>query len=140
MSEQPEASTGGIQVNGPTLVGLLYLATYITVVSAPVGVVLAYVWRRQPVPEWQRSQFTYLIRTFWMGLGGYALFAAATLAAIAAFETPYGTMPDAVQAVGFVVCGGGLLALTVLLLVRCALVIVNAQQRVPMRDARSWWV
>jgi uncharacterized membrane protein len=102
--------------------------------------VLAYVWRRQPVPEWQRSQFTYLIRTFWMGLGGYALFAAATLAAIAAFETPYGTMPDAVQAVGFVVCGGGLLALTVLLLVRCALVIVNAQQRVPMRDARSWWV
>ncbi len=140
MSEQPEASTGALQVNGPTLVSLLYLATYFTAVSAPMGVVLAYVWRRQPVPEWQRSQFTYLIRTFWMGLGGYALFAAATLAAIAAFETPYGTMPDAVQAVGFVVCGGGLLALTVLLLVRCALVIVNAQQRVPMRDARSWWV
>ncbi len=140
MSEPPGAPTGGIQVNGPTLVGLLYLATYFTVVSAPVGVVLAHVWRRQPVPEWQRSQFTYLIRTFWLGLGGYALFAAATLAAIAAFETPYGTMPDGVQAVGFVVCGGGLLALTVLLLVRCAMVIVNAQQRVPMRDARSWWV
>lgn len=140
MSEQPEASTGALQVNGPTLVGLLYLATYFTAVSAPVGVVLAYVWRRQPVPEWQRSQFTYLIRTFWLGLGSYALFAAATLAAIAAFETPYGTMPDAVQAVGFVVGVGGLLALTVLLWVRCALVIVNAQQRVPMGNARSWWV
>lgn len=140
MNEQAGTPTGGIVVNGPTLVGLLYLATYFTMVSAPVGVVLAYVWRRQPVPEWQRSQFTYLIRTFWIGLGGYALFAAATLAAIAAFETPVGTMPDAVQAVGFVVCGGGLLALTVLLLVRCALVIAKAQQREPMANARSWWV
>ena len=140
MSEQPEASTGALQVNGPTLVSLLYLATYITVVSAPMGVVLAYVWRRQPLPEWQHTQFTYLIRTFWMGLGGYALIAAVGLAAIALFETDYGTMPDAVQAFGLVVCGGGLLGLTVLLLVRCAMVIVNAQQRVPMRNARSWWV
>lgn len=102
--------------------------------------ILAYAWQRQEVPEWQRSQFTYLVRTFWMGLGGYALFGAVGLAAIATFETPYGTTPDAVQAVGFVVCGGGLLALTVLLLVRCAFVIVNAQQRVPMRNARSWCV
>src|SRR5690606_30404831 len=105
-----------------------------------MGVVLAYVWRRQPVPEWQRSQFTYLIRTFWLGLGGYAPFAAVGLAAIAVFETDYGTMPDDVQAAGFVVSGGGLLALTVLLLVRCAMVIVNAQQRVAMRNALSWWV
>jgi uncharacterized membrane protein len=140
MSEQPGAPTGGFQFNGPTVVGLLYLATYFTVFSALLGVVLAYVWRRQEVPEWQSSQFTYLIRTFWMGIGGYALFVAATVAAIAAFETPYGTMPDAVQAVGFIVCVGGALALTVLLLVRCAFVIVNAQQRVPMANARSWTV
>ena len=99
MSEQPGAPTGGIEVNGPTLVGLLYLATYFTVVSAPIGVVLAYVWRQQPVPEWQQSQFTYLIRTFWLGLGGYALFGALGLAVVAVFQTPYGTMPDTVQAV-----------------------------------------
>jgi uncharacterized membrane protein len=142
MTEPPNdpAPTGGFQVNGPTVVALLYLATYFTVFSALVGVILAYVWRREEVPEWQRSQFTYLVRTFWMGVGGYALFGAVGLAAILAFETDAGTMPDWVQAVGLVVCGGGLLALTVLLLVRCAFVIVNAQQRVPMRNARSWWV
>jgi hypothetical protein len=49
-------------------------------------------------------------------------------------------MPDAVQLAGLVLCGGGLLALTVLLLVRCAFVIVNAQQRVPMANPRSWTV
>lgn len=140
MSEQPGAPTGGFQFNGPTVVSLLYLATYFTVFSALVGVVLAYVWRRQPLPEWQHSQFTYLVRTFWLGLVGYALFAAVGLAAVLNFETPAGTMPDWVQAAGLVVCGGGLLLLTVLLTVRCAFVIVNAQQRVPMANARSWTV
>ena len=49
-------------------------------------------------------------------------------------------MPDGVQVAGFVLCGGGLLALTVLLMVRCAFVIVNAQQRVPMVKTESWTV
>jgi uncharacterized membrane protein len=140
MSEQPGAPTGGFQVNGPTMVSLLYLATYFIPFAPLVGVVLAYVWRRQDLPEWQRSQFGYLIRTFWLGLGGYAVFAAVGVAAIAVFETEFGTMPDAVQLAGLVLCGGGLLALTVLLLVRCAFVIVNAQQRVPMANPRSWTV
>ena len=140
MSEQPGAPTGGFQFNGPTVVSLLFVATYFTVISALLGVILAYVWRRQPLPEWQLSQFDYLVRTFWLGLGGYVLFAAVGLTAVLTFETPAGTMPDAVQAVGLVVCGGGLFALTVLLVIRCALVIVKAQQRAPMKNARSWTV
>jgi len=139
MSEQPGAPTGGFQFNGPTVVSLLFLATYFTAFSALVGVILAYVWRRQPVPEWQQSQFGYLIRTFWLGLGGYGLAAAVGVAAIAGFGSETG-MPDAVQVAGLVLCGGGLLALTVLLMVRCAFVIVNAQQRVPMAKPRSWTV
>ena len=141
MSEQQEgAPTGGFQVNGSTVVSLLYLATYFTVFSAVVGVILAYVWRRQAVPDWQTSQFTYLIRTFWMAIGGYGLVAVTGIGAIAAFETDVGTMPDAVQVVGFVLAGGWVLVLTVLLLVRCAFVIVNAQQRVPMAKTNSWTV
>ena len=140
IEQQDGAPTGGFQFNGPVVVSLLYLATYFTVFSAVVGVILAYVWRRQTVPDWQRSQFTYLIRTFWLGIGGYGLFAAIGVAAIAAFETEIGTMPDAVQVVGFVICGGGLLVLTVLLLFRCAFVIVNAQQRVPMARTGSWTI
>ena len=140
MSETPGAPAGGFQFNGPTVVSLLYLATYFTVFSALVGVILAYAWRRQTVPAWQPSHFTYLIRTFWLGLGGYALAGAVGLAAIAAFETEFGTMPDWVQAAGFVMGGGGLLALTVLLVVRCAFAIVNAQQHLPMARPRSWTV
>ena len=140
MSEQPGAPAGGFEFNGPTVVGLLYLATYFTMFSALVGVILAYAWRRQAVPEWQLSQFAYLIRTFWLGVVGYAVFAAVGLAAVLSFDKPAGNTPDALQAAGLVVCGGGLLALTVMLVVRCAFVIVNAQQRVPMANARSWTV
>ena len=139
MSEQPGAPAGGFEFNGPTVVGLLYLATYFTMFSALVGVILAYVWRRQPLPEWQQSQFTYLIRTFWLGLGGYALFVAVGASAVLAFNDG-GKITDAMGIAGLVVCACVLLATTVLLVIRCALVIVNAQQRVPMANARSWTV
>jgi len=138
MSEQPEGPTG-FQFNGPTVVGLLYLATYFTVCSALLGVILAYVWRRQPVPEWQQSQFAYLIRTFWLGLGGYALMGAVGLAAAAIAEKGW-VVPHGTVAALFVLCLGGGLLLTVLLLVRCARAIVSAQQGAPMARPQSWTV
>ena len=139
MSEQAGAPTGGFQFNGPTVVGLLYLATYFTAFSAVVGVILAYVWRRQPVPEWQQSQFGYLIRTFWLGLGGYAVAGAGAVGAIAGFGSDT-HVPPAVLVAALVIGVGGFLVLTVLLLVRCAFVIVNAQQCVPMAKPHSWTV
>ena len=137
MSEQSEVPTG-FRFNGPTVVGLLYLATYFTACSALLGVILAYVWRRQPVPEWQQTQFAYLIRTFWLGLAGYAVLGAAAMAAVAIGGEGH-VWSTAVVALATVCFGGGLL-LSVLLLVRCALVIVNAQQRVPMARTESWTV
>lgn len=139
MNEQPGAPMGGFQFNGPTVVSLLYLATYFTAFSAVVGVVLAYVWRRQPVPEWQRSQFDYLVRTFWLGLGGYAVAAAIAAGAVIALGSDPGGA-DAVLVALAVLGVGGVLVWTVLLVVRCAFVIVNAQQKVPMTRPRSWTV
>ena len=137
MSEQPEVRSG-FQFNGPTVVGLLYLATYFTMCSALLGVILAYVWRRQPVPEWQQTQFAYLIRTFWLGLAGYAAMGLAAAAAVTiAGEGP---VRGAATVALTVLCFGGGLLLTVLLLVRCARAIVTAQQRVPMVRPRSWTV
>jgi len=137
MSEQPGGPTG-FQLNGPTVVGLLYLATYFTVCSALLGVILAYVWRRQPVAEWQQTQFAYLIRTFWLGLAGYAVLGMSAVAAVTIGGE--GPMRGAATIALAALCFGGGLLLTVLLLVRCARVIVNAQQRVPMARPHSWIV
>jgi len=134
MGEQPEGPTG-FQFNGPTVVGLLYLATYFTVCSALLGVILAYVWRRQPVPEWQQTQFAYLIRTFWLGLAGYALLGAAAIAAVTIGGDGHKWGAAAIALAAF--CFGGGLLLTVLLLIRCARAIVSAQQGAPMARPRS---
>jgi len=135
MSEQPEVPTG-FQFNGPTVVSLLYLATYFTACSALLGVILAYVWRRQPVPEWQQTQFAHLIRTFWLGLAGYAVLGAAGVAAVTVGGE--GRIRSAATIVLAMLCFGGGLLLTVLLLIRCTRAIVSAQQGVPMARPRSW--
>ena len=137
MSEQAEAPTG-FQFNGPTVVGLLYLATYFTACSALLGVILAYVWRRQPVPEWQQTQFVYLIRTFWLGLAGYAVLGAAAIAAVTVGGD--GRILGGATIALAVLCFGGGLLLTVLLLIRCVRAIVSAQQGVPIARPRSWTV
>jgi uncharacterized membrane protein len=137
MSEQPGAPAGGFQFNAPTVVSLLYLATYFTAFSAIVGVVLAYVWRRQAVPEWQQSQLAYLVRTFWLGLGGYALGAAVIGGAALTLSGDF-ALPEAVPIIAIIAGIAELMLLTLLLLFRCAFVIVNAQQRVPMAKPDSW--
>ena len=58
----------------PIVVAILFLLNYALAVSAIVGVVLAYVWRaEESTPEWERSHYTYLIRTFWFSLIGFGL-------------------------------------------------------------------
>lgn len=138
MCEQPEERASRFRFNGPTAIGLLYLATYFTVLSPLIGVILAYGWQGQAVPDWQRSQFAYLIRTFWLGLGGYAAMAAMGLVAIALDEKHLAE--DGTVGALAVLCGGGLLLITALLLARCALVIVKAQQGVPIARPRTWLV
>ena len=45
---------GGFDMNRPTIIGL----------------VLAYVWKGEPHEPWEATHYTYLIRTFWLGLIG----------------------------------------------------------------------
>ena len=59
----------GVTLQRPTIVGLLYLLNIFLGFSVFVGLVLAYVWRNDAeAQEWERTHFTYLIRTFWIGL------------------------------------------------------------------------
>lgn len=62
-------SDHGFDVNRPTIISLLYLGGYLTGgLSGLVGIVLAHIWRSEDHDAWMTSHYTYLIRTFWIGL------------------------------------------------------------------------
>jgi len=59
----------GVTIQRPVIVALLYLLNIFMGFSVFVGLVLAYVWRGEAESqEWERTHYTYLIRTFWIGL------------------------------------------------------------------------
>ena len=115
----PPANTGGFDFNQPTVISLLYLASFLLGITALVGVVLAYVWKGQPKADWEVSHYSYLIRTFWIGLIGSVAGIVLTVVLI-----------------GVLV----LLAVAALVLVRCVLSLINAQKRVPMPNPDSWLI
>lgn len=62
------ASNSGFDFNQPTIISLLYLGSFVTGITGIVGIILAHVWQGDNQEEWAASHFTYLIRTFWIGL------------------------------------------------------------------------
>ena len=139
---QPPASRG-FQFNGPTLISVLYLATYFTVFTALVGVILAYVWKRHAPQEWERTHYRYLIRTFWLGSGGYAIVAAGIVGFIWASEVDLFEMSRTMEAVAIAAAIVGALwvvGLSVLLVIRCAMSLINAQNDTPMPKPESWTI
>ena len=140
MDEQqgtPAKADWSFQFNPPTLICFLYIAAYFTVISAVIGVVLAYVWRREENPAWEETHYVYLIRTFWMGLLGLG---GGIVAVIAAAVIGSGSGNDLSRAATVAMAAGIVLlfALVVLLAVRCALSLVNAQRSRPMPKPRTW--
>ncbi len=65
---QPGPAPGGFDLNQPTIVACLYLASLITGVTGLIGIILAYVWQGEAHPDWMDSHFRFQIRTFWIGL------------------------------------------------------------------------
>jgi uncharacterized membrane protein len=110
-------STSGFDFNHPTIVSLLYLASMVLGVTAIVGVVLAYVWKGEAHEAWETSHYDYLIRTFWIGLIGAVI-------SVLLF----------IVLIGFLL----LVAVGVLVVVRCVLSLVNAQKRMPMPNPDTW--
>jgi len=120
--DRKPVSTGpnsGFDLNNPTIVSLLYLASFITGITAIVGVVLAFLWRGEPKADWEVSHYEYLINTFWIGLVG----------SIAGFLLM-------IVIVGFLV----LPAVAVLVIVRSVLSLLNAQKHQPMPNPGSWTI
>lgn len=123
MDEQPQPQPtppqqgSGFDLNQPTIISLLYIASYITGITAIVGVILAYVWKDNPKEAWEASHYQYLIRTFWICFLGAIIGMVLTVVFIGIFV---------------------LLAVAVLFLVRSVFSIINAQKKVPMPNPETW--
>jgi uncharacterized membrane protein len=112
----------GFQLNTPTLVSILYLAAYLTGISAIIGLVIAYV-KRGEAQAWEESHLTYLIRTFWLGILGWVVL---ILSMITIILIPLAWV-------------GGV-AITVWWIVRCIKSILAAQKEQPLPDPQTWMI
>ncbi len=114
---QPPSPGAGFSFNRPTIVSLLYLVGLITALPTILAVILAYVWRNEPMEPWEESHYRYHIRSFWIGL----LYATLGLMLI-------------LVGIGFLI-----LALIPLWLgIRSIIALAAAQRREPVRNAASW--
>ena len=66
-NEAGPPANAGFDFNQPTIISLLYLASFVTGITGLVGIVLAHVWQGENQDSWAASHFSYLIRTFWIG-------------------------------------------------------------------------
>ncbi|BDI60056.1 DUF4870 family protein [Qipengyuania nanhaisediminis] len=112
-AETRPSAASGFDFNRPTVVSLLYLGSFLTGISGLVGIVLAHVWAGEDGENWTRSHYTYLIRTFWIGLIASVLLA--------------------VTVIGLV-----LIWLPALWVgVRSVMSLIKAQERAPMPDPKT---
>ena len=109
--------SSGFEFNRPTVIALLYLCSFAAGITGIIGVVLAFVWRGEPMEDWERSHYMYLINTFWIVLAGAIL-----------------GLVLMIVLIGFLVWG----AVSVLVVVRCVMCILNAQKRVAMPNPETW--
>lgn len=142
LQADPNASSGSLfEFNRPTVVALLYFATWFTGFSCVLGVILAYVWRAEPLSDWERSHHDYHIRTFWMLLG---LVAGALMLVIvvllAAYPSPPSQANDAVILLTLIAVGLLLMVGLVWLALRCVNALIKAQCRRPMPRPATWLV
>lgn len=112
-------SAGGFDLNHPTIIALLYLASYVTGITGLIGIVLCYVWKADASGTWAESHLQYLANTFWIGLVG----------GIIGFLL-------LIVLIGFPI----LAAVGILCLVRIIMSIVNAQKQQPMPNPSTFLV
>jgi uncharacterized membrane protein len=116
--------TGGFDLNRPTIITLLYLASWVTgSLAGIVGGVLAFVWKGEPHEPWEGTHYAYLVNTFWIALAGTALGVILTITIILSF-------------IGIPM----IFAVGVWTTVRSVMSLINAQKREPMPNPQSWGI
>lgn len=117
MTEPNSNPTAGFDFNHPTIVALLYLASFVVGITGLVGLILAYVWRGESAGGWEASHYTFHIRTFWIAL------VAGVLSVI--------LMIVLIGFLGFALIG-------IWVIVRTVLALLQAQKRQPIPNPESW--
>lgn len=115
----PPAKSNGFDLNRPTIISLLYILSFATGITGIIGIIMAHVWGSEPEAEWQRSHYSYLMRTFWYG------FLASIIAGVLSLVF-IGLLMFPLIAVWFGV--------------RSVMSLVRAQRREPMPDPETLWV
>ena len=143
-SATPQSSTG-ITLQRPTIIGILYLANFVLGFSVIVGVILAYIWRSETeAQDWEKTHFTYHIRTFWIGFAifmltfiGYFVF---IFGMIAAHEMNGGGSEPPSPAIFIVIFGWIIVWFlsAAWFLARCVLSLVKSSNRQPMPKPETW--
>ncbi|MDF1835741.1 MAG: hypothetical protein P1U62_12800 [Alteraurantiacibacter sp. bin_em_oilr2.035] len=152
--QSPEADTGagtpsgtgtgtGITLQKPLIVGLLYLLNIFLRFSVFVGLILAYVWRgEEGTQDWERTHYTYLIRTFWIGLAIMAVIGAVWLLMFISMATTgqFSGAGDAEPEVFLTMIIGMILAIVGMIwfCLRAILSIVKAGGQQPMPRPETW--
>lgn len=137
-----------VTMQRPVIIAILYLLNFVLGFSVLVGVILAYVWRAEArTQEWEKTHYTYLIRTFWIG---FAIFVGTVFLWFATvFGTVFANMEHAAEtgqqvAAPMAMFGSmfGMMALFLLsaawFAVRCILSLVKAGDRQPMPRPKTW--
>lgn len=148
---RPQPRGGGAQFNRPIVVVAFFLLSYLTLFSGIVGLVVAYVWKREATEEWEISHLRYLIRSVWLALlymiasaGVIGLFAGALVATADAPTLGANVAADGMLKLGLglgALAGGlGLFGTWLWFAVRCVLSLVNAMPRQPMPRPATWWL
>ena len=133
----------GVTIQRPIIVAGLFLINIMLTFSVFVGVILAYIWRSEAqTEEWEKTHYTYLIQTFWIGLvltiGGVFLWFGAFIFALPPSGAGNQTPPDPAF---FIVVFGMFfvwLALAIWFCTRCILSLIKAGKREPMPKPRTW--
>jgi len=123
MDNQNQTPSGNMGVwlqpgaNNVKLVYVLYLIGFVIGISSIFGIVFAYVNRGQS-EDWVETHYTYLIRTFWIGLLYFLI--AGLLAMLI---------------IGFVL----IFAAAVWVIVRCIIGLQKASKGEAVANPQGWW-
>jgi uncharacterized membrane protein len=113
--------------NRPLIVGVILLASFFMPVMVIVGVVLAYVFRRDPAEEWEASHYQYLVRTFWIACAIAAVFGLAGIGLVSSSANHSG-LSGVIFLLGII----GAVMVIVFFAVRVVMSIIRANARQPM--------
>ncbi|WP_337661320.1 DUF4870 family protein [Erythrobacter sp. Alg231-14] len=149
-NDQPPASpyspaggaNKGLTFQRPAIVAILFLVNILVGFSVFVGLVLAYIWRGEAdTEEWEKTHYTYLIKTFWIGfvasvMGMFLWFSSFfTMVAMSGDPSPPGLALFSL----FFGMMFGWLVLAGWFCTRCILSLVKAGNRQPMPKPTTWW-